>query len=189
MSRRWPRCWNLPRHGLNLDALRLLHGRGTRDPHLEHAAVEAGMDAVLVHALRQRHAPAERTVAPLPHVVAGPLALLLGLALAGDGQHPVVDRDVNVLELDPGKLGPDDDVPVLVQHVERRSPPRGLVYLPAPTASGQAAKRLVEHPVHLALHVVETTERTQSHLAYLLTRPATPRREAVPSDCATIIPL
>src|SRR5215203_4080996 len=38
-----------------------------------------------------------------------------------------------------------------------------------PTPAGEAAEHLVEHPVHLTLHVVETAVRSHGHLDYLLT--------------------
>src|SRR5215207_4863920 len=153
---------------LNLDALGLLYRRGAHDLHLEHAVLEPGADAALVRALRQRHTPPERAVAPLPHVVSGSLLLLLGLAHAADGQNPVVERDIHVLLLHARELGPHHDVAVLLEHVESRGPlRRHLALLPAPRP-GQGTEHLVEHPIHLALHVVEPTERSQGHLTYLL---------------------
>src|ERR671916_3054299 len=164
------------RHALDLDALGLLDGGGAGDPNLEHAVLEAGVDGALVDALGQRHAAAERAVPALPYVEPGALAVLLGLPLAADGQHPAVQRDVDVLLLDAGQLGPHDDVPVLVQHVERRRPLHRLRTLLAPRYPREPPEHLVEHPVHLGLYVVEpaTPERTQCHSHDLLLFPAPP---------------
>src|SRR5215218_2227714 len=153
---------------LDLDAPGLLYRRGPFDPHLEHAVLEPGADAALVRALRQRHAPPERPVTALPHVVAGPFLLLLGLAHAADGQNSVVERDVHVLLLNTRELSPHHDVAVFLEHVERRSPLRRHLTLLPSTRPRQGAEDLVEHPVHLTLHVIETTERSQGHLTYLL---------------------
>src|SRR5215212_2383837 len=153
---------------LDLNALGLLYRRGALDPYLEHAVLELGADAALVRALRQRHASPERPVAALPHVVPGSLLLLLRLAHAANSQNPVVERDVHLLLLHTRELGPHHDVTVLLEHVEGRGPlRRHLTLLPAP-GPGQGTEHLIEHPVHLALHVVETTERSQGHLTHLL---------------------
>jgi hypothetical protein len=56
-------------------------------------------------------------VAQLPYVVAGTLLFFVDLALAGDGQHPTVDRDLYVLWLHAGHLGSNYQVPVLWKHV------------------------------------------------------------------------
>src|SRR5215211_687454 len=120
---------------LDLYAPGLLYRGGTPHPHLEHTVLEPSADTALVRALRQRHAPPERPVAALPHVVAGSLLLLLGLAHATDGQNPVVERDVHVLLPYAGQLGPHHDVAALLEHVERRGPlRRRLTLLPTPRA-------------------------------------------------------
>src|SRR5215216_981371 len=146
---------------LDLDAPGLLYRRGPFDPHLEHAVLEPGADAALVRALRQRHAPPERPVTALPHVVAGSFLLLLSLAYPADGQNPVVERDVHVILLHTRQLGPHHDVAVLLEYVKRRRPLGRRLTLLASPRPGQGAEYLVEHTVHLTLHVIETTERTQ----------------------------
>src|SRR5215210_1134289 len=93
-----------------------LHGN------LQHTILEAGVDLTLVRTLRQRHAATEGTVAALPDVVATTLLFLIDLVLAGDGQHPVLQRDVHVLLLDPRKLGTDHQIPILGEHVHGRRP-------------------------------------------------------------------
>src|SRR5215212_1202302 len=170
------------------DPLGLLHGRRARDPYLQHTAVETGAYAALVNTLRQRHAPAERTEASLAHIVTGTFTLLLGLALPGDGKYPVVQRDVHVVQLHARQLGPDDYVPVFLQHVQSRRPPGWHIPLLSSAPASDVSEYLVEHPVHLALHVIKTAEGTQSHLVYLLARSGSPA-EAFPSDCTAIIPL
>src|SRR3712207_6051008 len=107
---------------LYLDALGLPDRRSTLYPHLQHAVLEAGVDLALVNTLRQRHAPLEGSIPTLPDVVARPLLLLLSPALAADAENPVLERDVHILLLDTRKLGPDHYVPILLEHIERRSP-------------------------------------------------------------------
>src|SRR3712207_3711945 len=156
---------------LYLDALGLPDRRGTLYPHLQHAVLEAGVDLALVNTLRQRHAPLEGSIPTLPDVVARAFPLLLSPALPGDREHTVLQRDVHILLLDTRKLGPDHYVPILLEHVERRSPLRSqqaLLLLLVPTTTGEVPENLVEHPVHLTLHVIEATEWTQRHLTHLL---------------------
>src|SRR5215207_6853109 len=102
---------------LYLDALGGLFDGSSLDPHLEHSVLEAGVDLALVRALRQRHAPSERTVAALPDVVVTTLLFLVGLVLTGDGQDPVLQGDVHILLLEPRKLGTDHQIPVFGEHV------------------------------------------------------------------------
>src|SRR5918997_2222554 len=105
-------------------------------------------------------------MAPLPDVVAGALPLLLGGALAAYGQHPLVEGYLHVLEPHAGQFGPDEEVPVLVQDVERGGPLRRLSTLLAAAGAAQAGERLIEQAVYLAVRVVEPTSpiRTHGHL-------------------------
>ncbi len=55
----------------------------------------------------------------LPDVVARALPLLLCAALATYGQLLLVERYLHVLVLDAGQIGPDEQVSVLAQYVDR----------------------------------------------------------------------
>src|SRR4051812_49481023 len=68
---------------------------GLRDRHLEHAVVEGGLDLVGVDAVRQRQRAAELAERALEPEEALLLALVVRLALPGDGQRAVapLDRD------------------------------------------------------------------------------------------------
>src|SRR5206468_2415988 len=92
-----------------LDATRLAL-LGLRDAHLEHALVELGHDAVGVDALGQRQRPAEGTGQALHAVPAALLALVVGLALAGDRERVVTDLDAHVVLAEAGEVGPQDEV-------------------------------------------------------------------------------
>src|SRR5436305_11068420 len=68
----------------NLARLALL---GLRDAHLEHTALEAGGDRLGIDALGERQRPREAPGGPLDPVVALLALLVLGLALARDGEN------------------------------------------------------------------------------------------------------
>src|SRR5215211_6010815 len=144
---------------LYLDALRgLLYGCSL-DGDLENAVLEAGVDLAVVNPLGQRYAAAEGAVTALPDVVATTLLFLVDLVLAGDGQEPVLKGDVHILLLESGKLGADHQVVVLGEHVHGWRPFREPLASLAPAA--QAPQHLVEEAIHLTLHIVKPTERTQ----------------------------
>src|SRR5215211_6880248 len=128
---------------------------------LQYAVLEAGVDLTLVRTLRQRHAATERTVAALSDVVATTILFLIDLVFAGDGQDPVLQRDVHVLLLDPRKLGTDHQVGVLGEHVHSRRPLGELPSSLTSASAAQAPQHLVEEAIHLTLHVVKPTEWTQ----------------------------
>src|SRR4029079_3853500 len=75
--------------GADLDAARLLL-LGLRDAYLEHAAGEVRGDGLGIDALREGQRPREGAERPLDAVVALGLGLVLGLALARDGQRAVL---------------------------------------------------------------------------------------------------
>jgi hypothetical protein len=108
---------------LDLDALGHPFRRPARDPHLQYAGLEAGAYLSLLDVVGQNDAPPEGAVAPLPDVVAGVFPRLLCPSLAAYGQYPLVERYLHVLALDAGELRPNEQVPVLVQHVERGTAP------------------------------------------------------------------
>src|ERR671912_186343 len=146
---------------LYLDALGDLFYGSSLDSHLQHSLLEAGVDLALVRALRQRHAPAEGTVTALPDVVVTTLLFLIDLVLTGDGQEPVLQRDVHILLLEPRKLGTDHQVGVLGEYVHGRRPLGELLASLTSASAAQAPKRLVEEAIDLTLHIVKPTERTQ----------------------------
>src|SRR5215208_5668111 len=76
----------LAARALYLDALGSLFDGCSLHAHLQHTILEAGVDLTLVGALRQRHPPAEGTVAAFPDVVATTLLFLIDFVLAGDRQ-------------------------------------------------------------------------------------------------------
>src|SRR5215217_7205755 len=171
---------------LYLDALRGLFYSSSLHGDLKHTVLEAGVDLALVRALRQRHAPAEGTVTALPEVVVTTLLFFVDLVLTGDGQHPVLQRDIHILLLEPRKLGPDYQVVVLCEHVHGWCPRRELPSSLAPPSAAQAPKRLVEEAIDLTLHVVKPTERTHHdpYTSFSLCGPS--NRDQTPF-CATII--
>src|SRR3954471_22219889 len=129
---------------------------GLRDPDLEHAAVELGADRLGVDALRQRQRAREGAEGALHAVEALLAVLVLGLALAGDGQRAVLELDVDVVLAHAGEIGAEDEVLAGLDEVHRRHPAAQDV----PTG---AVRRRVEHgveeTVHLALQRVDLAER------------------------------
>src|SRR5215208_3732517 len=110
-------------------------------------------------------------MAQLPYVVAGTLLFFVDLALAGDGQHPIVDRDLYVLGLHAGHLGPNYNVPVPWKHVHGGGPLSRSLRHPACRSTAKTTEHLVEQAVDLAVRIVEsaaTPEWAQTHLFYLL---------------------
>src|SRR4051812_49486926 len=95
---------------------------GLRDPDLEHAAVEACGHRLGVDPLRQRQRAREGAERAL-HAVEALLALLvLGLALAGDGQRAVLELDLDVLLRHAGEVGAQDEVVTGLGEVHGRHP-------------------------------------------------------------------
>ncbi len=91
------------------------------DVKLEHAEVERRADACGVGALRQGEAAFERsggTLAAHPGVITD---AHVELALAGDDQHAVVDRYVDVLWPHPRQLDADHEALVGPVGVDRRN--------------------------------------------------------------------
>src|SRR3954470_11332426 len=82
--------------GADRDPMRLALLR-LRDPDLEDAVAELGVDRVGVDALGQAQRPREAAESPLDPVIAVGLLLVLGPALTGDGEDVVVDLDVDVV--------------------------------------------------------------------------------------------
>src|ERR687889_208523 len=74
-----------------------------------------------------------------------------------------MDRDIHVLGLGSGELCPDHQILVLLDHVDRRSPPGILCPLLAPCSPGYATEHLVEQAVHLAQRIVEPAAPVSAH--------------------------
>src|SRR5215217_1212860 len=151
----------LAARALYLDALGGLFYSSSLHGDLQHSVLKAGVDLALVRALRQRHAATEGAVAALPDMVVTTLLFLVDLVLAGDRKDPVLQGDVHVLLLDPGKLGVDHQVVVLGEHVHGRRPLGELLASLAPPSATQIPQHLVEEAIHLTLRVVKPTEKTQ----------------------------
>src|SRR5215210_1113623 len=94
---------------LDRDAARLAR-LGLGDADLEHALVERGGDRLWVDAIRQRERAAEAAVRPLDAVEALPALLVLGLALARDGQDVALDVDRDVALAEAGQIGLEREV-------------------------------------------------------------------------------
>src|SRR5215203_704063 len=146
---------------LYLDALGSLFYDSSLHPHLQHSVLKAGVDLALVGALRQRHAPSERTIAALPDMVVTTILFFVDLVLTGDGEDSVLQRDVHIVLLETRKLGTDHQVGVLGEYVHGRRPLAELSSSLTPPPATQAPQHLIEEAIHLTLHVVKPTERTQ----------------------------
>src|SRR3954447_4273491 len=128
---------------------------GLRDPDLEHAAVELRGHRLGVDPLRQRERAGERAEGALHAVEALLAVLVLGLALAGDGQRAVLELDVDVVLAHAGEIGAEDEVLGGLDEVHRRHPPAQDV----PGAVRRCVEHGVEQTVHLALQRVQLAER------------------------------
>src|SRR6266852_523846 len=154
---------------LDLDAppLRLLRKR-ERD--LQDAVVEARLRPVRIDPFRQRDHPGEAAVGPLRAI---DTALLLGLhlrtALAFDHQRAVVrDLEADVVGGQPGKVGPDHELAVTLDHLDggrpihrqpaalERAARAGNRQAPAQTA---AETKLLEHAIEVLHHAPHERER------------------------------
>src|SRR5579871_4847977 len=102
-----------------------LHFGLLRNAHLEHAVGLASRDLLGVGPFRQREATHEGSSDPLDALIAILAGTLLGAALAADGQHAVLGRDVDVLGLDTGDVRQHDETVLLLVHIHARRPGRG----------------------------------------------------------------
>src|SRR6185503_2867695 len=78
------------------------------------------------------------------------------LALSADDDHPVLDRDLDVLLVEARQVGPEDDLVLAVDHVHGGGPPP-LPLTPRPR--GKPA----EHVLHLVLQPRELAEGASRH--------------------------
>src|SRR5262245_5242267 len=136
---------------------------------LEHTFLELRLDLVGVHDVRQGERPAERSVGPLHAMVVLLLHLVVDLALAPEGEHVVLDADIDVLGVDPRKLRLQHQVAVVLVDVDRRGP--GPAERPFLLGAAAPAERVVEDAVHPILERDQVTEgfpTNDSHFSYLL---------------------
>src|SRR3954464_11403075 len=129
---------------------------GLRDPDLEHAAVEPGGHRLGVDPLRQRQRAREAAEGALHAVEALVAVLVLGLALARDGERAVLELDVDVVLAHAGEIGAEDEVVAGLDEVHGRHPPAQDV---PPGAVRRCVEHGVEEAVHLALQRVDLAER------------------------------
>src|SRR5918999_1697098 len=99
---------------------------GLRDRHLEDAAVEVSRDPVGVHPVRQGQRAAEAAERALDPVPAALARLVLGLALAGDGERAVLHLDRDVALVEAGQVGLQDEGVLGLDQVHLRDPAAGL---------------------------------------------------------------
>jgi hypothetical protein len=74
-----------------------------------------------------------------------------------------MDRDIHVLGLGSGELRPDNQILVLLYHVDGRGLTGHLCSLLVPCSPGYATEHLVEQTVHLAQRVVEPAAPLSAH--------------------------
>src|ERR671920_1610493 len=74
-----------------------------------------------------------------------------------------MDRDIYVLGFRSRNLCPDNQILVLLDHVDRRGPPGVLCPLLVTCSPGDATEHLVEQAVHLAQRVVEPAAPISAH--------------------------
>src|SRR5918996_2474833 len=116
--------------GLDLHPARLAL-LGLRDPDLEDPAVEARGDRVGGDAVGERQRAAEAAEGALDAVPTALARLVLGLALAGDREHAVLDLDRHVVLGHAGKIGLQDEMVFALDEVDRRDPAPRLLFAPA----------------------------------------------------------
>src|SRR4051812_14512031 len=132
---------------------------GLWDRHLEHAIVEGGLDLVRIDAVGQRQRAAELAERALEPEETLLLALVFGLALAGERERPVVELDRDVLLLHAGQIGLEHVVVVGLDEIHLRNPPL--------RHSGLLPKR-IEEPVELSRERLRTNKKI--HNGHLLTQ-------------------
>jgi hypothetical protein len=91
-----------------------------------------------------------------------------------------MDRDIHVLGLGSGELRPDNQILVLLYHVDGRGLTGHLCSLLVPCSPGYATEHLVEQTVHLAQGVVEPAAPLSAHhglYPLLSLSPRNPRRQ------------
>jgi RNA polymerase sigma factor (sigma-70 family) len=139
--------------GPDLDPARLRR-LGLRDVDLEHTVAVVRPDGVLLDALWQADRAREAAEAPLVAIEAVVLALLRALALAADGQRPVVVLDGDLVLGDPGDVEGVDELVVGLPHVDGGHP-RALAVLAVDLS---LSDERAHEPAHVVLQGRKLTE-------------------------------
>src|SRR6266498_2193005 len=95
---------------------------GLRKRDGQNAVLVGGRGFVHGHRSRERNGALEAAEEPLGAIHLGVLVLGFALALARNAQAVVVERNFNVFLLHARQLGLDDELVLLLVHVERGSP-------------------------------------------------------------------
>src|SRR5580658_2026379 len=106
---------------MDADAPRLLL-RALRNAELEHAVDVRRLDLLGIRALGKREAAQERAAGTLDAREALLGRLLLGAALALDGQHTLIGGDFDVLAVNARQVGHDDEALGFLVDVDVRDP-------------------------------------------------------------------
>src|SRR3954453_23581550 len=93
-----------------------------RNRNLEHAVLAGRLDAVRIGDVRQREATVEEAMRTLDARQLAVLLADLGLALALDREYALLHRHFDVLRIDAGNVGEDDEAVVLFLDVDARRP-------------------------------------------------------------------
>lgn len=94
--------------------------------HLEHSAIELRGNRGRVDADRKVEGAGEPPERALHAVVALALVAVLEPALPRDGQHVVLDLDLDVVLAEPWKIGSEDELVLGLDQVDGRNPPLAL---------------------------------------------------------------
>src|SRR5205085_8888163 len=136
----------------------------TGDHHLQHAVLVLGLDVVGIHPLGDRQGSLESAVVALQADVL--VVFLSGLlaALTADGQHAIVERDLDVLGgIDAGEFRPHHHVVVPGEDIDRGRPRarllrRGGKQIPE-AAKGSAGENVAHELIGFSLELGEAGPR------------------------------
>src|SRR6266508_5701116 len=143
-------CVRLQHVDLDLLGFELL-GLGEADG--QHPVTVRGLDLVGLHRNRQRERALEFPEPPLVAIHVVLLGFLAPLPLSLQGEHVPGDREMDVLLVQAGQLGGQNELVLRLVYVDGGRP-----YALRREDRGRPAEEAVEEPVHLGLHVVELTE-------------------------------
>src|SRR3954454_16186224 len=137
---------------------------GLRDPYLEHAVREAGVDGLGVDAAGQRQRAGERAEGALHPVEALAVLLVVGLALTGHRQHVVLELDRHVLLAHAGQVGAKHEVILGLEQVHGRAPAARTA-----VAHRGRLEHGVEQPVLLGLERAHLAKRLPANDGHVST--------------------
>src|SRR5437660_2982655 len=128
--------------------------------HFQHPVLEFRLRALHVGALGKRDRAGEAAVRTLGAIAAAFLLdLQLGAALALDDQGVVGCLDADVLLLEAGQVGADDELSLTLDHLDRRRPDREATALQPGFSERKPAASLLEQPIHVFHHPADERER------------------------------